>query len=817
MADHVVPEVTEIAKNSPTSTGAVTERENKRDNSSKDVNQEFEIAPRIHLPEDCDADLEPDLPADLSDHDHSMLETSPVDTLDAHLAAETASVASTVEPVDESPCNVRYVYHCNDRSGGYFVEKRNDAPLTLEIAQPIRQRPPSVFEIKHFVQVESKGWRQMPVVHGTRRINRVWEAGSQSLSDMKVASIDKVTMVIYSAVLLEAVREVVEYYPSQNFLGDTVTFREPFCALLHHIDELKALKTRLEEDQSLESSNPKNLEKCEHIQVLLDYLDPKIQREILPAQKRLQKAKPTVTYNDLWYLLRPGALSYHIHDNVWIGCVIQRAALVPGTGGQAHDKGHWEIYVWFQDSIWGTGWLATALKKVTVDHFEGEKLVLDLPVFPRDYFDIKDGNKRRSDYQKRGRLIRNILWKDHSYVNYNGKLMLPKVKPEYNGPLIACTTYSQDTDLPDHNWNYDFMEVVQGPEGLDNPKRAASSKIVNPLDLNTKDPDHSPDLLSEEHLFLLCPIMPGFALLTKSWTIINVDWISELGEPDKVPPANIPQEELKFIKALSNRQMKTKVPWSADFIKNKGKGVVVLLHGPPGVGKTYTVETTAMATGRPLISLTMADLKDEEETIEAELTEWFSLANRFKAILLIDEADVFLERRQHKDVDRNAMVSAFLRKMEYFEGLLFLTTTRLGFIDEAFISRVHIMIEIKKLSPERRRVIWKNFLDKLARECQGKIRVAPGATRYILEGAEMCAMDWNGREIRNALQTAIALAEHDAVESEYHKEGDEIIVESEHFQRVMKMSKSFREYLDSIGNDTPEERASRLYGRRDDC
>ncbi|KAK8231335.1 hypothetical protein BKA81DRAFT_344244 [Phyllosticta paracitricarpa] len=133
------------------------------------------------------------------------------------------------------------------------------------------------------------------------------------------------------------------------------------------------------------------------------------------------------------------------------------------------------------------------------------------------------------------------------------------------------------------------MDVVQGPEGLNKPKRPKWSKIINPLDLNTKDPRHSADLLSEEHLFILCPIMPGFALHTKSWTIINVDWISSLGEPDQVPAADIPEEDLKFIKALSNRQMKTKIPWSTDFIKNKGRGVVVLLHGPPGVGKTYTV------------------------------------------------------------------------------------------------------------------------------------------------------------------------------------------------------------------------------------
>jgi hypothetical protein len=61
--------------------------------------------------------------------------------------------------------------------------------------------------------------------------------------------------------------------------------------------------------------------------------------------------------------------------------------------------------------------------------------------------------------------------------------------------------------------------------------------------------------------------------------VINVDSILELDDPDKIPPANIELSKLKVITALSDRQVKTKVPWSADFIKNKGEGVVVLLHG----------------------------------------------------------------------------------------------------------------------------------------------------------------------------------------------------------------------------------------------
>lgn len=69
------------------------------------------------------------------------------------------------------------------------------------------------------------------------------------------------------------------------------------------------------------------------------------------------------------------------------------------------------------------------------------------------------------------------------------------------------------------------------------------------------------------------------------------------------------------------------------------------------------VETTARNTCRPLLSLTITDLGSQEDRIEAELTRWFSIAHRWRAILLIDEADIFLERHHHTDISRNGIVS----------------------------------------------------------------------------------------------------------------------------------------------------------------
>jgi hypothetical protein len=59
-------------------------------------------------------------------------------------------------------------------------------------------------------------------------------------------------------------------------------------------------------------------------------------------------------------------------------------------------------------------------------------------------------------------------------------------------------------------------------------------------------------------------------------------------------------------------------------------------------------------------------------------------------VLLIDEADVFLEKRTLTDVHRNALVSVFLRLLEYYEGILFLTTNRVATVSIFSLSRSYL-------------------------------------------------------------------------------------------------------------------------------
>jgi len=130
-------------------------------------------------------------------------------------------------------------------------------------------------------------------------------------------------------------------------------------------------------------------------------------------------------------------------------------------------------------------------------------------------------------------------------------------------------------------------------------------------------------------------------------------------------------------------------------VKGKGRGLIILLHGVPGVGKTSTAETIADATGRPLLSVTCGDIGEHASDVEKNLEQIFTNSHRWGCVLLLDEAEVFLAKRNLEDLRRNAMVSVFLRILEYYSGILFLTTNRVGTIDEAFKSRIHVSLYCK--------------------------------------------------------------------------------------------------------------------------
>jgi hypothetical protein len=142
-----------------------------------------------------------------------------------------------------------------------------------------------------------------------------------------------------------------------------------------------------------------------------------------------------------------------------------------------------------------------------------------------------------------------------------------------------------------------------------------------------------------------------------------------------------------------------------DIVAGKSGGTTVLCAGPPGVGKTLTAEVYSEIIRRPLYRVHSGQLGLSVAEMEATLKATLTRAQRWGAVMLIDEADVYIRRRDD-NITANAVVGVFLRVLEYFNGLLFLTTNRVADIDEAVISRCIALIRYQPPGLEDRRRIW---------------------------------------------------------------------------------------------------------------
>ncbi|CAN1721603.1 ATPase, AAA family [Hyphomicrobium sp. 1Nfss2.1] len=142
-----------------------------------------------------------------------------------------------------------------------------------------------------------------------------------------------------------------------------------------------------------------------------------------------------------------------------------------------------------------------------------------------------------------------------------------------------------------------------------------------------------------------------------------------------------------------------------DIVAGKSGGTTVLCAGPPGVGKTLTAEVYSEFIKRPLYRVHSGQLGLNVAAMETALKDVLTRAQRWGAVMLIDEADVYIRRRDD-DMTANAVVGVFLRVLEYFNGLLFLTTNRVDDIDEAIVSRCIALIRFHAPDSGSRRRIW---------------------------------------------------------------------------------------------------------------
>ncbi|KAH6697478.1 hypothetical protein F5X68DRAFT_257633 [Plectosphaerella plurivora] len=298
----------------------------------------------------------------------------------------------------------------------------------------------------------------------------------------------------------------------------------------------------------------------------------------------------------------------------------------------------------------------------------------------------------------------------------------------------------------------------------------------------------------DDEQYLICPPrVLGYILQQKQWAQLQVSQLNSLSKKNETTAwqsrlklaDDIDQQKNASTKSLLLDLISTHSSTSAsgddedsegedklevnDIIKGKGKGLVILLYGPPGVGKTSTAETIAIATRKPLFSISVSDVGTKAKNVEANLQRVFDLATKWQAILLIDEADVFLESRGRgnaiRSTDQNALVSVFLRVLEYYQGIMFLTTNQIAEFDVAIPSRIHVAIRYESLKEKQMEAIFEGFLKEL--EDKGLIEDYEDMQDWL--ASVVYREGFDGRQIRNMITTALGLARAESARGKTQK------------------------------------------------
>ncbi|KAI1752740.1 P-loop containing nucleoside triphosphate hydrolase protein [Xylaria castorea] len=298
---------------------------------------------------------------------------------------------------------------------------------------------------------------------------------------------------------------------------------------------------------------------------------------------------------------------------------------------------------------------------------------------------------------------------------------------------------------------------------------AKDQKVTNARDdlgeeaMNLEEPPKDPFLL------LLPPKILGFGLHDKKWKNLFVKHLNPVQWNKKAFEQLVldPQKK-ELIEAMVRTHISSSI--TTDVIEGKGKGLIILLHGGPGTGKTLTAESVAELAEKPLYRVTCGDIGTDPESVERYLESVLYIGTIWKAVVLLDESDVFLEEREKTDLQRNALVSVFLRVLEYYEGILILTSNRVGIFDEAFKSRVQLTLHYPPLDTKGRWQIWDNFIRLLQKQQEQAITQESNRNTGLADGERvnteelrdkidvLAKENLNGRQIRNAITSARQLA-----------------------------------------------------------
>ncbi|KAK4207662.1 p-loop containing nucleoside triphosphate hydrolase [Rhypophila decipiens] len=550
----------------------------------------------------------------------------------------------------------------------------------------------------------------------------------------KDKELDFTELEIKSPYIKAALKAVVPQYKDFQIQVKHIVIRnEPQC-IFHFREEIQRYGCQLQDSQA-----------AKHVLFLLQYMWRELSTEMFTFFSTLGSSDgpATIDFAGLWMAFRPGDLIFLKpatavdDDRVLRFKSMDRCRC--SLSFCPRDK--WTIegtFIDYDGTKYGHDTMSVDIKK-----YEGCRSLQELAAFPLRYHDRN--NEIRSRLIARGQKFCGLHGMHHR--RYDGVA-------ELLGDDRNVSMHGEDDYFPSRSTLVNGRIIVDAFAFEE--ARPAHSICFASLEKTFEAEKGQKLELSDDEYIICTSTISGFSLNERKWGNFKIDLIQPLEFNESAFHSLILDEHYKKqILSLVKFHSEERVKFD-DFIQGKGKGMVFLLHGAPGVGKTLTAESVADFCERPLLRLDASCLGTTATEVEASLSSIFRFATKWRAVALLDEADVFLEQRQTNNLKHNALVSVFLRALEYYEGILFLTTNRVDSFDTAFKSRIHLAIKYPELDAASRRKLWYNFLSQTSAET---------AEYFDRSGMldELKKVPLNGRQIKNIVRTAFTLAVSDGM------------------------------------------------------
>ncbi|KAF2828993.1 P-loop containing nucleoside triphosphate hydrolase protein [Ophiobolus disseminans] len=520
---------------------------------------------------------------------------------------------------------------------------------------------------------------------------------------------------VNSVKLHEALEKILEGCPGLT-QHELKSFSPPFIPFVHRWQDMLEYMEGTEKESEMH----------EHLKVLRRVLEPLLEKSF--ATVRDVEKTGHVAFSDLPLVYIPGSTVLK-HETkaagVFRSCRYARRDNCPPRYEISVDVVQWDGR---RCGLFSQTW--------RVFEYAGLRALISLAVSPLN--GLPDETSIRKDLIQRGRIYERLRGQHFlAFTDKHGERanerMVVDARALYKYEASSFPEYASLEEIARLTWAQSMNRYSSSL-----PSASASSM----------ETDLSP--LTDEQRLLAEPTVWSFNIEKKKWEWLDVTKFHEIAWAEHAFDSLVlAQDEKDLLLALVDRDQFSKAKPFEDFIGGKGQGMIMLLCGPPGVGKTLTAESVAEHLHRPLYKLGAGDLGTDAHRVEANLGKALKLCAHFGAVLLIDEADVFMEARSSNNLQRNELVSVFLRLLEYYSGIMILTTNRMKSIDAAFESRVDITLSYSPLTKADRAKVWKNFLATLDADA---VDVGEADLSTLAE------WDFNGRQIKSAIKTARILA-----------------------------------------------------------